>query len=67
LELALDNLDSADQAIERAQEGSHGDESFEDPKVIDGEKSPEEMLARLVEEYGPWNDDSEKFVMQVRI
>lgn len=28
--------------------------------------SPEGMLARLVEEYGPWTDDSERFVMQVK-
>lgn len=66
-ELALDSLDAAHAAVERAQ-GSSDPESFEEPEGFKGfrdDKSPEAKLATLEEEYGVWTDDSEEFIGQI--
>ncbi|KAK4704988.1 hypothetical protein P7C70_g1228, partial [Phenoliferia sp. Uapishka_3] len=70
LELALDGFDSVDDAVLRAQVGEDGvtaagDETFEDPKVVDGDKSPKKRLETLTNEFGKWSDDSEVFVESV--
>lgn len=66
-ELALDSLDAAHAAVERAQL-SADPESFEEPEGFKGfrdDKSPESKLATIVEEFGPWTDESEVFVGQI--
>lgn len=65
IDMALDGLDSVDDAISRAQD-QEDEEDFADPRESLDQRTPEEMLATLVEEYGPWTDDSEEFQMQVR-
>lgn len=66
LDLALDGIDAVDDAVLRAQVGEDGaaagDETFQDSKTVDGEKSAETRLETLVKEFGAWSDDSEVFV-----
>lgn len=71
-ELALESLDAADQAIGRAQDDRLDAEEFRDPQDLEkeGEEkqlTDKESLARLVEEFGPWSDDSERFEVQVSV
>lgn len=62
--LALDQRDATDAAVERAQYGATG-ETFEEPLVIDSEKTMEERMENLVKEFGPWTDNTEKFIQQI--
>ena len=69
IQLNLETMQSVDDAIARAQTEEEGEEeTFEDPDYHGtiSERTSAEMLATLVEEYGPWTDDSEEFIMQVR-
>lgn len=54
--------DDDDQNDVTTGTGGDQDPGQEQPAPID----PAVMLGRLVEEYGPWTDDSERFVLQVR-
>ncbi|KAL8278984.1 hypothetical protein RQP46_008653 [Phenoliferia psychrophenolica] len=69
LDLALDGLDAVDDAVLRAQVTHDGrpapEEQFEDPKTLDGDKTLENRLKALVDEFGAWSDDSEVFVESV--
>ncbi|KAM0787800.1 hypothetical protein ACM66B_003854 [Microbotryomycetes sp. NB124-2] len=63
-ELLVDSVESAEAAIARAQDSGVEDDFVDNVDPANAGKSPEEMLRTLVDEFGPWTDDSEKFVMQ---
>lgn len=55
--------------VDDDEEADAGLDAENPPSPTTAEKdptdTPEDMLANLVQEYGPWTDDSERFVMQV--
>ncbi|KAK4053271.1 hypothetical protein OIO90_004045 [Microbotryomycetes sp. JL221] len=63
-ELLLDNVESAEAAIARAQNSDREEDFVDTTDPANAGRTPEEMLDTLHEEFGPWIDDSEKFVMQ---
>ncbi|KAK4046210.1 hypothetical protein OIV83_006242 [Microbotryomycetes sp. JL201] len=63
-ELLVDSVESAEAAIARAQNSGVEDDFVDNVDPANAGKTDEEMLKTLVDEFGPWTDDSEKFVMQ---